>query len=157
MRMHRLQLPGAAVLVALAAMLSLVPLRPAYAGKPEATQTVSDAQIIVTDRESKKGYILVGVVARGGDANLEKLEAAARAAGAFPAERTHEAGTTVGETMVVFRPGSDVKRLRGFYDRTRAMDFGFVLIDVMVVAPEDATDGITSKDVKVRELADFDK
>ena len=144
------------LLIALAAMLSLAPLQPARAGTPQAAQTAPATQIMVTDSESKKGYILVGVVARGGDANLEKLEAAARTAGAFPAERTHEAGTTVGETMVVFRPGSDVKRLRGFYDRARAMDFGFVLIDVMVVAPEDATDGITSKDVKVRELADFD-
>ena len=145
------------LLIALAAMLSLAPLQPARAGTPQAAQTGSDAPIMVADRESKKGYILVGVVARGGDANLEKLEAAARTAGAFPAERTHEAGTTVGETMVVFRRGSDVKLLRGFYDRARAMDFGFVLIDVMVVAPEDATDGITSKDVKVRELADFDE
>ncbi|MEO6218683.1 MAG: hypothetical protein ABIO86_21835 [Sphingomonas sp.] len=143
------------VLIALTATLSLAPLQPACAGKPQATQTGSDAQIMVTDRESEKGYILVGVMARGGDANLEKLEAAARAAGAFPAARTHEPGTTVGKTMVVFRPGSDVKLLRGFYDRARAMDFGFVLIDVMVVAPEDARDGITSKDVKVRELADF--
>ena len=89
--------------------------------------------------KDRSPLILLGITAMGSDASLAAVESQARAAH-FKAERLPRDNRE--ETMVIFPPNSSRSLAVSLLRRAEAGEFGKLELEVVVVSPAAAADGI---------------
>lgn len=111
---------------------------------PPYVATVPVEEIVIYNKASNQPLMFVGFVAWGAPEDLAKLEVAAKASG-FPASRLDQAEP---ESMVIYRPDSTrASAMKLFHDAV-AGRYGTLRVELLVVRPEDAVDGVTSEELR---------
>jgi hypothetical protein len=112
--------------------------------QPQAAKSIPEIMVAGPDGAPK---MLVGINGFGPASSLTKMEQAATAAGLNVTDRV-VGGEQIDHTMIVFGPGTDAARAREFYRKAVDGSFGFLMVEALLVSPEDAKDGITSSEVR---------